>query len=160
MQRDPDRTYFPEGMPLPRQGESTRPFWEACNEHRLLVQRCARCGVHRAPPKPICGRCGSLESAWSESRGCGRVFSYTIAHQSPHPVAAERVPYNIAVIELDDCDGALLLSNVIGCPNSALRVDLPVEVVWEDRRDGQSLYRFRPVAGSAGSHESRNGEMT
>jgi uncharacterized OB-fold protein len=147
-----DEPYFPEGMPLPRLDADSRRFWEACNEHRLVVQRCADCGAHRAPPKPLCGRCGSFESDWSDSRGCGRVFSYTIVHHTPHPAARERLPYNIAVIELDDCDGALLVSNVVGCPDSALRVDLPVEIVWEDRRDGQSLYRFRPV----GAVESQN----
>ena len=160
MRRESDKAYFPQGMPLPRRDANSRRFWEACDEHRLLVQRCARCGVHRAPPKPVCGRCGSFEHDWSESCGRGRVFSYTIAHHSPHPVAAERLPYNIAVIELEDCGGALLLSNVVECLNSALRVDLPDEVIWEARRDGQSLYRFRPVEGSTGSQAPREGGMT
>jgi uncharacterized OB-fold protein len=103
------------------------------------------CGLHRSPPKPLCWDCGSFDFAWSQSSGRGSIFSYTIAHHSPHPVASESLPYNIAVIELDDCDGVLLLSNVVGCSNAALRVGLPVEVVWEDRRGGRSLYRFRPV---------------
>lgn len=152
---DSDAAYFPDGMPLPRRNADSRAFWEGCNAHRLLVQRCTGCGAHRAPPRPLCPRCGAFESAWSESLGRGRIFSYTIAHHSPHPVARERLPYNIVVIELDDCDGVLLLSNVVDCPDEALRVDLPVEIVWEDRPDGQSLYRFRPVedAGEAGKEE-------
>jgi uncharacterized OB-fold protein len=72
------------------------------------------------------------------------VFAYTIAHHSPHPIAAANLPYNIAMIELDDCDRALLISNVVDCEEGMLRVNLPVELVWEDRSDGQSLYRFRP----------------
>ncbi|MAG34080.1 MAG: hypothetical protein CL908_24640 [Deltaproteobacteria bacterium] len=137
--------YFPEGMPRPTLGDDTRPFWEACRQHRLLVQRCAECGAHRSPPKPVCWRCGSFEATWTESSGRGRVFAYTIVHHSPHPVAKVRLPYNIAVIELEDCDGVLLTSNIVRCPEDALRVDLRVEVVWEDRSDGQSLYRFRPT---------------
>jgi uncharacterized OB-fold protein len=74
------------------------------------------------------------------------VFSYTIAHHSPHPVAQDCLPYNIAVIELEDCDQVLLISNIVHCPDDALRVALPVEVVWEDRSDGHSLYRFRPTS--------------
>jgi uncharacterized OB-fold protein len=73
------------------------------------------------------------------------VFTYTIVHHSPHPVAQDRLPYNVAVIELEDCDRVLLTSNVVSCSDSALRVGLVVEVVWEDRSDGQSLYRFRPT---------------
>jgi len=138
-------SYFPDGMPQPALDPDCRPFWEACNDHRLLVQRCVACGAHRNPPKPVCWRCGSFESAWSESSGGGRVFTYTIVHHSPHPVAQDCLPYNVAVIELEDCDGVLLTSNVVNCPEDFLRVGLEVEIVWEDRDDGQSLYRFRPV---------------
>lgn len=140
-----DEPYFPEGMPQPTPGHGSRPFWEACNDHRLLVQHCTACGLHRSPPRPVCGDCGSFDHAWSESSGRGHVFTYTIVHHSPHPVSRERLPYNVAVVELDDCDRVLLTSNVVSCPNDVLRVGLPVEVVWEDRSDGQSLYRFRPV---------------
>ena len=146
---DSSDAYFPEGMPQPTRNLDTRPFWEACGEHRLLVQRCADCGAHRSPPKPVCWRCGSFESAWSESSGRGRVFTYTVVHHSPHPVAQDRLPYNIAVIELDDCDRVLLTSNVVNCPDDALRVDLGVEIVWEDCSDGQSLFRFRPTTAPA-----------
>jgi uncharacterized OB-fold protein len=142
-----DERAFPDGMPEPTIDEISRPFWEACDAHRLVVQRCKNCGTHRSPPKPACWSCGSFDHGWSESSGHGRVFTYTIAHHCPHPVAKLRVPYNIAVVELDDCDNVLLLSNVIGCPHTDLRVDLPVEVVWEDRGEGRSLYRFKPHDG-------------
>jgi len=137
--------YFPDGMPQPTLDPDSRLFWEACKEHRLLVQRCADCGAHRSPPKPVCWRCNSFECAWSESSGRGVVFTYTIVHHSPHPVAQERLPYNIVVVELEDCDHILLTSNIVNCPDAELRVDLPVEIVWEDRADGQSLYRFQPA---------------
>ena len=88
-----DGSYFPEGMPLPGMDATSRPFWAACNEHRLLVQRCAECGVHRSPPQPLCGRCGSFESDWSDSLGRGRVFSYTIVPpHSPPPLLASVCP--------------------------------------------------------------------
>jgi len=74
------------------------------------------------------------------------VFTYTIAHHTPHPVARASLPYNIAVIELEDSGQVLLISNVVGCPECDLRVGLPVRVVWEDRGDGQTLPRFRPDA--------------
>ncbi len=157
---EPDDSYFAQGMPQPRLDPDTRPFWEACRDHRLLVQRCADCGAHRSPPKPVCWRCGSFECAWSESSGRGRVFTYTIAHHCPHPIAQDRLPYNVAVIELEDCDRVLLTSNVVDCPDDALRVDLPVEVVWEDRRDGQSLYRFRPTTHTISDLQPGNPQPT
>ena len=144
MRVESEQPYFPDGMPQPTLYPDSRPFWEACGDHRLIVQRCADCGAHRSPPKPMCWSCGSFESAWSESTGRGCVFTFTIVHHSPHPVAQDRLPYNIAVIELEDCHQVLLTSNVVNCPDDALRVGLRVEVVWEDRGDGQSLYRFQP----------------
>ena len=144
MNHDGSIPYFADGMPLPVLDAHTRPFWNACREHRLLIQSCADCRTHRSPPKPLCGSCGSFDCDWTESAGLGRVFTYTIVHHTPHPVAQARVPYNIAVIQLDDCDGVLLISNVIDCPEAELRVGLPVQIVWEDRSDGQNLFRFRP----------------
>jgi uncharacterized OB-fold protein len=88
------------------------------------------------------------------------VFTYTIAHHCPHPIAQDRLPYNVAVIELEDCDRVLLTSNVVDCPDDALRVDLPVEVVWEDRRDGQSLYRFRPTTHTISDLQPGNPQPT
>lgn len=73
------------------------------------------------------------------------MFTYTFAHHCPHPVAKLRVPYNIVVVELEDCDNVLLTSNVIDCADEDLCVGLPVELVWEDRVDGRSLYRFRRI---------------
>ena len=64
------------------------------------------------------------------------------------------------MIELDDCDGVLLVSNVVGCADGDLRVDLPVEILWEDRGDGQSLYRFRPIGTPASSLERQKGDDT
>ena len=148
MKLDASQPYFGEGMPLPAVDTLTRPFWEACAAHRLMIQRCAECSAHRSPPKPVCWKCQSSNYAWSESTGRGRIFSYTIVHHSPHPTALEQIPYNIAVVELEDCEHVLLTSNVVDCPNQELRVGLPDEVTWEDRSDGQPLFRFRPVVES------------
>lgn len=141
---DAPAPYFADGMPLPVADLHTKPFWDACREHRLVVQRCTGCGTHRSPAKAVCWSCGSFSYDWSESAGDARVFTYTIAHHTPHPVASVSLPYNIVVVELADCDHVLLISNVIDCPEDELRVDLPVELAWEDRSDGQTLYRFRP----------------
>ncbi|MED5198493.1 MAG: OB-fold domain-containing protein [Gemmatimonadota bacterium] len=146
MKLDGSQPYFGEGMPLPSVDTFTRPFWEACVAHRLMIQRCAECGTHRSPPKPVCWQCQSSEYVWSESTGRGSVFSYTIVHHSPHPIARDRIPYNIAVVELEDCEHVLITSNVVDCPDPELRVGLPVEITWEERSDGQPLFRFRPAA--------------
>jgi uncharacterized OB-fold protein len=55
------------------------------------------------------------------------------------------VPYNVSVIELDDCGGVLVTSNVVECPADGLHVGMPVRVVWEQVDAALSLYRFTPA---------------
>ena len=67
MTADAPKPYFADGMPLPAQNLHTRPFWDACREHRLLIQCCVDCGIHRSPPKPLCARCGSFAASGEAS---------------------------------------------------------------------------------------------
>ncbi len=62
------------------------------------------------------------------------------------PAPNFEAPYIIAIIELEE--GPRLMSNLVGVePEPAkLRVDMPVEVVFEDVTDEITLPKFRPVA--------------
>jgi uncharacterized OB-fold protein len=139
----PDAGYFPDGMPLPLPDAATAAFWEGCGARELRIQRCAACGAHRHPPAPICPRCRSFVSTWDVSRGAGHVFSYTVVHHPVHPATEERVPYNVAVVELDDCGGVLVTSNVVNTDDEVF-VGMPVQLVWEQVDESLWLYRFTP----------------
>ena len=39
-----------------------------------------------------------------------------------------------------------LVSNVVGCSYDEVRVDMPVEVVWDDVSADLTVPRFRPAA--------------
>lgn len=137
---------FETEMPQPRLNDpDTLPFWDACREHRLVVQRCASCGEYRFAPVPLCHRCQSWDTDWVQSAGRGSVYTWTVIYRALHPAAASSVPYNTAVIELDDCGGALITSNVLDISHDQLRPGLPVEVVWDDVSADLTLPRFRPV---------------
>lgn len=140
-----DQRYFPDGLPSPESDPLTAFFWEGCAARELRIQRCRGCGVHRHVPAPICSRCGSFDHGWDVSLGRGRVFTYTIVHHSVHPATEAVVPYNTSVIELDDCGGVFVTSNVVGCANDDLYVGMPVRLVWEQVSPSLSLYRFTPV---------------
>ena len=43
--------------------ELTKPFWDAANEQRLVIQNCSVCDRLQNPPLPSCSQCG-----WSGSR--------------------------------------------------------------------------------------------
>jgi uncharacterized OB-fold protein len=136
--------YFSDGMPVPAPEPLTAFFWEGCAARELRIQKCADCGAHRHVPAPICASCRSFDHTWEVSRGRGRIFSYIVVHHSVHPATRDSVPYNVAVVELDDCGGVRVTSNVTGCANEDLRVGMPVRIVWEQVDPELSLYRFTP----------------
>lgn len=135
--------YLPDGMPAPLPSHDDFRFWDYCRQHELRIQQCAACDTFRHPPRPVCAHCGSLKWNWTRVSGRGSVFSYTIAYHAVHPALKAAVPYNIAVVLLDDAGDVRLVSNVIDAKPEEMHIGLPVELVWEDLPDGMTLARFR-----------------
>jgi hypothetical protein len=119
------------------------PFWEACLRREFLVQRCLRCG--RAYwPASCCTEHGAEAMRWEAASGTGTVHTYTVVHHVYEPGMAERVPYALAVIQLDE--GPFFHSDLVECPPEAVHVGMRVEVVF-DAVDAQTVIpRFRPAA--------------
>jgi len=134
--------WFPDAMPRPSVNDDTRPFFEAAREHRLVVQRCLACGVHRHPPRPMCPHCASFDAEFDEVSGRGTLFTYSVVHQPFHPAMRDVVPYVVAVIELEETGGTRLTSNLVDAPLDGLRAGLAVEVVFEEMSPELTLPRF------------------
>lgn len=130
--------------PLPSPEPMTQFFWDAVAEHRLRILRCQACGHYVHYPRPICDRCQSMDLAPGEVSGAGTLYSYTVVMQAFHPYFVERIPYVLAVVELDEEPGLRLTTNVVDCPEGDLRVGLPVEVVFTEVAEGLTLPLFRP----------------
>ena len=128
--------------PLPRPSEDSAPFWEAAQRGELRMQRCGDCGVVRFPPALLCARCLSERSEWVQLSGRGHVFSWIVVHQSQHPAFNADTPYNVAIVELEE--GPRLHTNLVDCRNDAIRIGMPVEVVFSKVGDDATLVRFRP----------------
>lgn len=133
---------FPADMPRPRADDLTAPYWEACAGHQLVIQQCGACGHHRHLPTRICPRCQSDSFGWDPSAGTGRIYSHVTVHHPAHAAVRDVVPYSVVVVRLDDCDGVLIVSNLVGVAPDDIEIDTPVHVVWDDLDDGVSLYRF------------------
>lgn len=128
--------------------EVARFFWDAAQQHRFVLQRCEACGRYVHWPQLRCPGCGSGRLAEAELSGRGTVYSFTIVHHVFNPAFADDVPYNLAIVELDEQPGLRVLTNIVGCENDALRIGMRVEVTFEDR-DGYSLPQFRPAEATA-----------
>ena len=74
--------------------------------------------------------------------GRGTVYSWIVVHQSQHPAFNADVPYNVAIIELEE--GPRLHTNIIGCTNDQIHIGMPVEVAFQKVNDDTALVKFRP----------------
>jgi uncharacterized OB-fold protein len=75
--------------------------------------------------------------------GHGVVHSYTFCYPPVLPAFVERVPYNAAVVRLEE--GPFLVTNIVECPDDAIAVGLEVEVVMRAIDDDLTLPLFRPA---------------
>jgi uncharacterized OB-fold protein len=127
--------------PLPRVREIDRPYWEACRRGELRLQRCVACHEWRFPPEPRCPTCLSADYTWEVTSGSGTVWSWIVMHRQYFAGLADQLPYNVALIRLDE--GPLMTSNV-DVPTSELVCDMSVEVFFEEISDEFTIPRFRP----------------
>lgn len=95
------------------------------------------------PPSPFCPECHSQDILWVELSGKGTVYSYTVVWRAISPEMHDSVPYVPAVIALLDADGVRLISNIVGAPIDAIRIDAAVQVVWREGPTGHTVPQFR-----------------
>jgi uncharacterized OB-fold protein len=127
--------------PLPEITPLTEPYWSAARERRLEVQRCDGCGALRFPPEVGCYACGSMESTWAPVSGRATLYTWTIAHPPLLPFFAERAPWPVAVVQLDE--GPRMATNLIDMPVEDYVFGLPLVVDFEDVDDEVTLVVFR-----------------
>jgi uncharacterized protein len=126
-------------MPLPIVTPLTEPYWTGLAEGELRHQSCRQCGNAWLPAREECPRCLADDWAWKPASGRGRIISWVVYHQAFHPAFADRLPYNVAVVELDE--GPRLITNVLA-PAEDLTIEHPVVLQVEDE-SGVSVPRFR-----------------
>jgi hypothetical protein len=129
--------------PIPVSSIESKPYWNGLREHRLMIPSCEDCGHHWFPPSLLCPNCNSAHTTWTESSGCGKVFSYVVFHRVYHRGFAEEGPYVVALIEL--AEGPRLLSNIVGTPPDAIECEMPVQVIFEDIAADVTIPKFMIV---------------
>lgn len=133
-------------LPTPRPADVApddldQPFWEACRRHEFLVHRCDHCG-RTYWPATSCIEHGGDAMTWTAASGRGDVHTFVVYHQAFHPAFADRVPYVLAVVQLEE--GPFFHSDLLDCPPEQCTVGLPVEVVFEDLDEDVTIPHFRP----------------
>jgi uncharacterized OB-fold protein len=131
--------------PLPVRTAENGPYWDSAKRHGLQLQQCRGCERFRYPPAKFCPRCLSDETDWREISGRGTVYSFIVVHQRYDPSFAEDLPYNVAIVELEE--GPRLTTNVVDCANGDLQVGMAVELTYDDVTEEFTLPKFRPATG-------------
>lgn len=131
-------------FPAPQPGEAAAPYWEALEEGRLVFQRCTSCGHAWLPGRRECPRCLAADPEWTPASGKAKLVSWVVIHHGYHPYYATRLPYNVAVVELEE--GPRLVSNIVDA-GGPLKIDMPLELVIQ-REAGVALARFKPRQGN------------
>lgn len=132
--------------PVPRPDVDSRLFWDALRAHRLIVQQCGTCGIHRWPPRSCCPACGSTQEQWIDAVGHGQVLSWTVVHHASSSAFAADVPYSVALVQLTDLPSVVMVGNVVDCPLRLLVPGMDVEIVFDDIGPTATLARWRPRA--------------
>lgn len=93
-------------------GGEPEAFWAAAAAHRLVVQRCNQCGLRLRPGVWTCPGCLSIDLVWVDAAGTGTIYTLTAVHQLYHPEFADRRPYWIGLVDLDE--GPRVVTRVLG----------------------------------------------
>ena len=133
--------------PAPVANELTRPFWDACNEKRLVLQNCTACSRLHYPPAQKCAKCGSGDMEWKEVRGEGHIDVFFVIRDSRVKGFQPAQPINFAVVTLDEDTGINFLSNLPGTRAGEVTPGAPVKLVFEKTGNGQMLPEWEVTHG-------------
>jgi uncharacterized protein len=131
--------------PVPEPGPLAEFFWNAIAEQRLEILRCNQCGHFVHYPRPICDKCLGQSLSPAPVSGRGTLYSWTEVRQAFHPYFADKLPYLLAVVELEEEPGLKLTTNLTDVGDHQLHCGLPVEVSFQEVAPGFVLPFFRPV---------------
>ncbi len=130
-----------EGRPLPTPTPITAPYFDGLRRRELVLPRCPRHGWFFYP-RSRCPHCLGDDWEWEELSGRGTVYSYTVDRVGHDPALADRIPFAIALVELDE--GPRLVGNIVGCDVEDVVVGMAVQAAYEDV-DDTTLLAFSPA---------------
>lgn len=113
---------------------------EALDARRLTFQRCRSCNQAWLPAREECPKCWSSEWAWEDASGEAEVVSWVIYHTAFDKRFADRLPYNVAVVQL--AEGPRMVTNLLELPEGEDVIGRKVTLAFEEDF-GRPLPRFR-----------------
>jgi uncharacterized OB-fold protein len=100
---------------------TTKQYYEALKQDRLLGLKCRTCGAITLPPAMVCRHCTGPDLEIIELKGSGEICTFTTVFVAPEG-REDEVPYTIVLVALDE--GPWLMGNLDGIDPKLASVEL------------------------------------
>lgn len=120
-------------LPVPFPNPDSQAYWDAARNEDLVIRQCKDCNQFHFMPRYLCPHCWSTNLEWVKASGRGTVHSFSVVRRAPIPSYADRVPYVVALIDLEE--GPRMLTNIVGADALGTQVGSAVKVCFEQRGD-------------------------
>jgi uncharacterized OB-fold protein len=142
-----------ESMLLPPIAAQNAPFWEGCRAGQLRMLRCSETQRLLFPPRPLSPWASDPIGAkpeWVDVSGRGSIWSFVIPHPPLLPYYAERAPYNVILVALEEDPSVRLVGNLIAREGgeinevdpTSIEIGAAVRVVFEPVSDDIHIPRW------------------
>ena len=122
---------MPKLIPVPN--ELSKPYWDAVNSRKLLIQYCSDCQKLQYPINKSCYHCNKTTSlGWKEVEGKGEIIAAIVIEDGRLNRRMPDQPYNLAVISLDEDPTINFYSNLPGTEPHKAPIGAKVSVTFEE----------------------------
>jgi uncharacterized OB-fold protein len=115
-------------------------FAEGLQAGKFRIQRCTQCDTLRAPPRPMCSNCLSLDWEIVEAAGKGTIYSYATHHYPA--LQGIDTPCPVVLVELDE--GVRAIGNLVDGTEADLAIGKRVTFTVRDEGEGNLLPQWTP----------------
>ncbi len=126
--------------PVPRINAQNAPFWQGCNENRLVLQCCNACDRYVFYPRAACPHCHADRLEWKQVAPEGEVISHTTVRRTHHDGFNDDAPYVFAAVSV--ADGQCIFGQIVGPAEDDL-IGRKVTIEFAPHSMGQKIPVFR-----------------
>ena len=132
--------------PIPVAEDYDRPFWDAANSRRLIIQNCTACNRLQYPPAAVCAQCNSKDNlTWKDTSGRGKIDGYCVQYDTRVVMLKDDQPFNTAIIALEEAPEIKFFSNLPGTPPDNVPYGVPVRVIFQEVAPGRLVPEWEIV---------------
>jgi len=129
--------YQDRKLPDPVLNVGDERYFEAAAQGQLLLKKCNDCNEVHHFPRGICPFCFSTNLDWTEAKGGGTIYSYSVTRR------AGPIPYCIAYVTLDE--GVTVLTNIVDCDLDTVKIGQKVKLTFKKTENGTAMPMFAPA---------------